>query len=343
MLSQGIITEFGISFYICYLAISDYSFNINPMEFLQVLDGIRLNFSPGGLLFMNITLAFIMFGVALEIKPASFKDVILKPKSALVGIMSQFFFLPFLTFLLVLLIKPTPSVALGMILVAACPGGNISNFISHLAKGNTELSISLTAFATISAIFFTPFNFAFWGKMYMGTSNLVMPFTIDPYMMFQTVFILLGIPLILGLLFAWKFPATAKVVAKPFKAISIIAFLGFIVAAFSSNFDYFLKYIHLIFLLVLAHNALALGTGFTLGTIFRVPRRDRRSLAIETGIQNSGLALVLIFNPKLFDGLGGMAFIAAWWGIWHILSGLLTAWLWSRKPIYDEMSDPIKT
>ena len=292
---------------------------------------------------MNITLAFIMFGVALEIKPASFRDVILKPKSALIGIASQFFFLPLLTFLLVLIIKPTPSVALGMILVASCPGGNISNFISHLAKGNTELSISLTAFATITAIFFTPFNFAFWGKMYMGASKLVMPITIDPYMMFQTVFILLGIPLILGLLFAWKFPVLTKKIAKPFKIFSILAFLGFIAAAFSSNFDFFLKYIHLIFLLVLAHNALAITTGFTLGTIFRVPRRDRRSLSIETGIQNSGLALVLIFNPKLFDGLGGMAFIAAWWGIWHILSGLFIAWMWSKKPIYDEISEPIKS
>lgn len=313
------------------------------MEFLQVLDGVRLNFSPGGLLFMNITLAFVMFGVALEIKPASFKDVLLKPKSALVGIMSQFFFLPFFTFLLVLLIKPTPSVALGMILVAACPGGNISNFISHMGKGNTELSISLTAFATISAIFFTPFNFAFWGKMYGGASKLIMPITIDPYVMFQTVFILLGIPLISGLLFAWKFPDFTKKIVKPFKIFSIIAFAGFIVAAFSSNFAFFLKYIHLIFLLVLAHNAMALLLGFSMGTFFKLPRRDRRSISIETGIQNSGLALVLIFNPKLFNGLGGMAFIAAWWGIWHILSGLFIAWLWSKKPIYDELSDPVKT
>lgn len=313
------------------------------MEFLQVLDGVRLNFTPGGLLFMNITLAFVMFGVALEIKPASFKDVLLKPKSALVGIMSQFFFLPFFTFLLVLLIKPTPSVALGMILVAACPGGNISNFISHMGKGNTELSISLTAFATISAIFFTPFNFAFWGKMYGGASKLIMPITIDPYVMFQTVFILLGIPLISGLLFAWKFPDFTKKIVKPFKIFSIIAFAGFIVAAFSSNFAFFLKYIHLIFLLVLAHNAMALLLGFSMGTFFKLPRRDRRSISIETGIQNSGLALVLIFNPKLFNGLGGMAFIAAWWGIWHILSGLFIAWLWSKKPIYDELSDPVKT
>jgi BASS family bile acid:Na+ symporter len=78
---------------------------------------------------------------------------------------------------------------------------------------------------------------------------------------------------------------------------------------------------------------MALLSGFSLGTFFRLPRKDRRSVSIETGIQNSGLALVLIFNPNLFGGLGGMAFIAAWWGIWHIIAGLAIAALWSKKPL----------
>jgi len=78
---------------------------------------------------------------------------------------------------------------------------------------------------------------------------------------------------------------------------------------------------------------LALTTGFTLGTLFGLPKPDIRTLTIETGIQNSGLALVLIFNPNLFDGLGGMAFVAAWWGIWHILAGLGIATFWAKKPL----------
>ena len=125
-------------------------------EVLEVLDHVRLNFSPSGLLALNITIAFIMFGVALEIKWQHFKDVIMKPKSAIVGIISQFILLPIVTFVLILVLNPTPAVALGMILVAACPGGNISNFMSAMARGNVALSVSLTAVATLVATFMTP-------------------------------------------------------------------------------------------------------------------------------------------------------------------------------------------
>ncbi len=303
---------------------------------MEILDWIRLNFSKGGLLFMNITLAFIMFGVALEIKLKHFKEIIRKPKSAIIGVVSQFIALPALTFLLVIILKPTPSVALGMILVAACPGGNISNFISSLSKANIELSVSLTAFATLSAIILTPLNFAFWGNLYSGTADMVVPIKIDVWEMMQTVFILLGIPIVLGTWFAHKFPVITSKIIKPLKWFSLVAFMGFILAAFASNFQFFLDYIHFILLIVFVHNLLALTTGFSLATLFGLPKVDRRTLTIETGIQNSGLGLVLIFNPNLFDGLGGMAFIAAWWGIWHIISGLLVASFWSRKPIVRE-------
>ncbi len=300
---------------------------------LQVLDEVRLNFSPAGLMILNISLAFIMFGVALEIDVANFRKILRHPKSAIIGFFSQFLILPALTFLLILLIQPTPSVALGMLLVASCPGGNISNFISHLARGNTALSVTLTGFATIGSIFLTPFNFAFWGGLYEKASKLIMPIEIDPWHMLQTVVILLGIPMVLGVLFARNFPRTTARITRPIKILSIFIFAGFVVVAFSNNFSYFLNYIHLIFLIVLAHNGLALLAGFSISSAFKLPRVDRRSVTIETGIQNSGLALVLIFNPNLFGGLGGMAFIAAWWGIWHIIAGMVIAGFWSKKPL----------
>jgi len=305
---------------------------------LSVLDKIHLNFSQEGLLIMNITLAFIMFGVALEIDLKSFKNLLLKPKSTIIGVFSQFFLLPFVTFLLVLVIKPTPSVALGMILVSACPGGNISNFISSLAKANIELSVSLTAIASLLAIFMTPLNFTFWGSLYIKSHPLLRPIEIDIMQIFQTIVIILGIPLIIGIFFKRKFPELATKIKNPIKILSIFIFIGYVVAALSLNFSYFLRYIHLIILIVLAHNALALLTGFTISSIFKLPRKNRRSITIETGIQNSGLGLVLIFNPKLFPPeleLGGMAFIAAWWGVWHIIAGLGLAFLWSRKPLNE--------
>jgi bile acid:Na+ symporter, BASS family len=314
-------------------------------ESLKPLDGVVLNFDASSVHILNIALAFIMFGVALGIKVGDFKALISAPKQIITGIASQFILLPAITFVLVLLIKPTPTVALGMILVSACPGGNISNFISSIAKGNTALSVALTAISTMAAIFMTPLNFSFWGKLYVdyyskaSSAGLLRPIEIDIFQVFQTVFILLGIPLILGLLFAHYFPRITKKIKSPLNILSILIFLGIVVGALMSNFDHFMNYIHLIFFIVLIHNALALLSGFSLATLVRIKRPGRRSLTIETGIQNSGLALALIFNPKIFPPelqLGGMAIIAAWWGIWHIISGLTIATIWSRKDIKDE-------
>ena len=295
-------------------------------EALSAIDDIRLNFSEGGLLYMNITLACIMFGVALEIKLENFKRLFLNPKSALLGIFSQFLLLPALTFLLVILLNPPPSIAMGMILISACPGGNISNFISALAKANIELSVSLTAFATLAASFLTPLNFAFWGGRYVNYyahgGNLNIPIEIHFLEMAKIVFILLGLPLVLGMLFAHYFPKITERHLKKVKIASIFLYMTFIVGALYANLEYIPGYILPIGILVLFLNSQTLFTGYLVGTIARTSIPDRRTLSIETGIQNSGLALVLIFNPKLFNANGGMAFMAAWWGIWQMISGI---------------------
>jgi len=152
--------------------------------------------------------------------------------------------------------------------------------------------------------------------------------------MFETVFILLGIPLILGILFSHFLPKITEKLKKPIQYLSIVFFLLMVVLAFANNMSLFLKYIYYVFFLVLIHNGLALATGFSIASIFRIPNADRRTLTIETGIQNSGLGLVLLFNPKIFPPhleLGGMLFITAWWGIWHIISGLGIAFYWNRR------------
>lgn len=303
-------------------------------ESMHLLDNVRLNFNEQGLVIMNITIAFIMFGVALDMKFESFKNLFLKPKPLIVGAISQIILLPAVTFLLVIILKPTQSVALGMILVASCPGGNVSNFISSLAKGNVELSVSLTAVSTLTAVIFTPLNFAFWGGVYERTSPFLKPIVIDPIQMFQTVFILLGIPLILGILFSRFYPNFTKKIFIPIKYASIVVFLVFIVSAFSANYNNFIKSVSVIFIIVFIHNALAFFTGFVFPKIMRLNIRNCRTISIETGIQNSGLALALIFNPKIFPTdlkLGGMAFIAAWWGIWHIVAGLSLAGIWNLQ------------
>lgn len=303
---------------------------------LEQLDSIQLNFNQNSLNMMNIAIAFIMFGVALGIRPRHFKDIALNPKPAIVGIISQYLLLPALTYILVLIIKPSIAVAMGMILVASCPGGNVSNLISSLSKSNVALSVSLTATSTVLSLFMTPLNFAFWGGLYASKSPLLVPISIEPVEMFRTVFIILGIPVILGMLIGMNFPKLVKKIDKPIQIASIIFFAAFLIGALSGNFSLFLKYIHFVFLIVLLHNGVAFFSGYYFPKLMKVSEINARTISIETGIQNSGLALALIFNPRIFPielELGGMAFIAAWWGIWHIVAGLSLAYYWRNRVV----------
>lgn len=295
------------------------------------IDQLQLNFSHEGLFLLNITLAFIMFGVALQLNLNNFKELVRNPRTVLIGIFSQFVVLPAMTFFLVYILNPVPSIALGMFLVAACPGGNISNYISSLAKTNTELSISLTAFSTVGAVLLTPLNFSFWAGLHHSTAPILREINISFFSMFQTVFVLLFIPLVAGMLFAAKLPKLTTKVIKPIRILSLLIFIMYIVVAFVSNFESFLKFFSLVAFAVFIHNALALSVGYVTGKAFLLEEKSVRTIAIETGIQNSGLGLVLIFN--FFDGLGGMAYVAGLWGIWHLVAGLLLALVWSRSPL----------
>ncbi|MCX7547535.1 bile acid:sodium symporter family protein [Xanthomarina sp. F1114] len=296
---------------------------------MNELDQVKINFDSGGLLILNIALAVIMFGVALGIKPSDFKRLSKQPKLVLIGVLLQFVLLPFITFLLILLIKPEPSIALGMMMVAACPGGNISNFMTHLANGNTALSVSLTAIGTFIAIFMTPFNFQFYGYLYEPTSVLLKEVQLNPIKLLELVLLILGIPLMLGMLLRAKNEKLAILICKRLKPLSIIVFVVIVILAFSKNIDVFNRYAHHVIGIGILHNILAILLGFTVAKAFNLSFQNQKTLAIETGIQNSGLGLLLIFT--FFNGLGGMAILAAFWGIWHIISGLAISYYWSYK------------
>lgn len=293
-----------------------------------MMDDAVVSFSAGSLTFLNCILAVVMFSIAIDLKPSDFRAFTKAPKPLIIGLMSQFLLLPVLTYLLVIVVQPQASVALGLILVAACPGGNISNFITHRAGGNTALSVSMTAFSTVGAILLTPANIAFWGSLYPPSASLLRSTQIDPVNIAITVGLMLILPLILGLTLNRKHPALTARLRKPLQWISMAIFVGFIVIALAANWSIFLAFVSGIAGLVIVHNALGLGGGYALATLAGLSPFDRRAVTIETGIQNSGLGLVLIFG--FFGGLGGMAIVAAFWGIWHAISGLLLAQLMSR-------------
>ena len=299
---------------------------------MQGLDAININFSENNVLFLNICLGFLMFGVALDIKWADFKYVLESPKALLTGMVSQLILLPLMTVSLIWVIRPEYALALGMALIATCPGGNVSNYAVHLSKSNTALSITLTSISTLCCVFTTPILFKAI-KSILPTSEIAnASFDISFYNMASIIFQLIIIPLIIGFLFNHFLPNWVDKIKKIVQKLSFMIFIGFVIFAVLSNLDNLFNYIHIVFFLVILHNSLALLMGYWWPkSIIGLSTFDSRAISIETGIQNSGLALILIFN--FFDGNGGMALIAAWWSIWHLISAGGIALWWRRKEI----------
>lgn len=297
----------------------------------DMIDTIRLNFSPQSLTALNVVIGIIMFGVALDIHISDFKAVFKSPKPPLIGLACQFFLLPALVFGLTMLLHPLPSVALGLILIAACPGGNFSNFLTHFSGGNAALSVSMSSISTFLSIVMTPFNIAFWGRLNPHTAVLLRSIEINPLDVFKTVMLILILPLALGMAFGHRFPERAQKLEKTFKPLSVGFLILFIVLALVKNYEYFLKFVGIAVVIVFLANGLALLAGYFAARLSGLSEADSRAVSFEVGIQNSGFGLILVFN--FFNGLGGMAIIAAWWGVWHIISGLLLATFWSRKDL----------
>ena len=302
------------------------------------IDEIRLNFNPASLAILNVVLALLMFGIALDTRVEDFKRVAKMPWAMGVGIAAQFLVLPAVTFALTLLLGVGPSIALGMILVACCPPGNVSNVLTHRAKGNVALSVSMTAISNVIAIVAMPLNFAFWGGLHPTASGLLKTIALDPLEMGVHILLIIGLPFVLGLWSSHRFPAFTQRIKKPARLFSIVALLAFIVGAVAGNWRFFLDYVGVVLLAVALHDALAFGTGYVCARVMGLQDYDRRAVAIEVGIRNAGLGLVLIFS--FFGGLGGMAVVAGVWGFWDIIAGLALAGWWGRRPPVKPVGQP---
>ncbi len=291
----------------------------------------QLNFSPSSLFALNVCIAFIMFGVALEIKPAHFYQLRHNKKALLTGFVAQYLLLPIATILLIYLLNPSPGIALGMLLVACCPGGNVSNFFTLIAKGNLALSVTLTAFSSLFAFVITPLSFFTWASLLPSLSADIKSFEINFFDLFYNMIGILLLPLLAGMLFAHYLSNTTLKIAKGVRILSILMLIGFIAVALYNNQKAFSEHILTVFWIVLLHNGFGLIGAYSFSAALKNDEAVNRTVAIETGIQNSGLGLVLIFT--FFDGNGSMALVAAWWGVWHLISGFLFSFIIKRKPI----------
>ncbi|MFH8250701.1 bile acid:sodium symporter family protein [Microbacterium sp. B2969] len=292
------------------------------------VDDVVLNFNPNTLLILNVVLALIMLGIALDTAPEDFKVVARKPKPFVIAILAQLIVLPAVTFCLTLILPVTPSMALGMLLVACCPPGNISQVLTHRSGGNVALSVSMTAVSNLIYIVVLPLSIAFWGSLHPTARSLLETVELNPWQMLVDIFLIIGVPFLTGLGIRARFPAFAAKVQPFVKWFSLLALVGFIVAALAGNWSYFVAFLGIILAVVAIHDAVALAIGYSTAVVGGLGTRERKAMTFEVGIRNAGLGLGLVFT--FFGGLGGMAIVAGWWGIWDIIAGLAVAALWAR-------------
>lgn len=289
---------------------------------------LPIDFDPASLVFLNAILACMMFGVSLTLTPADFRRVLTVPRAPVAGLLAQFLLLPAGTCLVTWLLAIEPELALGMILVAACPGGAFSNVMTWLGRGNVALSVSMTAVSSLAAVVLTPFNFALYGWLNPITRAYLTQIAVNPVQVLGLVVLVLGVPIVLGMWVGHRRPRFAARSERPLRAAALAIFLAFVGIAFAKNYTLFLARFDTFFWLVVFHNLLALSLGALIGYALRLPVADRRAVTLEVGIQNSGLGLVILFT--FLPEAGGMMLITAFWGVWHLVAGLLLAngWAW---------------
>ncbi len=293
------------------------------------VDTIRIAFDAGSQTILRIVIGAILFGIALDTRAEDFREAARRPRVIALGVAVQVLLLPAITFLLTLLLNVRGSVALGMILVASCPPGNVSNIVTHQARGDVALSVSMTAVSNLLAIVLMPLTFAFWGNLHPSGHALMETLQLRPSEMLIEVGLVIGIPFAIGLTLRQLVPGLAARAGKIIGPLAFTALGALIVVALLNNWQLFLDYIGVVVIAVLLHDALALGLGWSMGRATRLPDRSVRAMTFEVGIRNAGLGLLLVFTS--FQGLGGMALVAAWWGIWDIIAALTVARLWRRR------------
>lgn len=293
------------------------------------VDAISISFNEGSLTTLRIVLGLILLGVALDTRVEDFRRALRHPFAILVVVIAQFLLLPALTFALTLALDLRDSLALGLILVACCPPGNVSNILTHRAGGDVAMSVSMTAVGNVLAIFLMPLNFAFWGGLHPTGRNLLEQISVSPVSMLVEILLVIGLPFVVGILIAQRCPGFAARARNVVGPVAALGLLGIILSGVITNWDLFIQYIGLVVVAVFLHDAIALALGYAVGRATRLPEGSVKASTFEVGIRNAGLGLLLVFS--FFGGLGGMALVAAWWGIWDIIAGLAVAWVWKRR------------
>ena len=299
---------------------------------IDALDSLRIVLDPIGQAGVALALMLVMFSVALGLRIDDFSFLRTRPMLFAGGVVSQVVLLPLGTFLLILVIEPAASIALGMIVVACCPGGAVSNLLTYLSRGNVAASVALTATSSLLAAILTPTSILLWSHAYTPTADLLQTLDVSPMIFLAQTTFLLAVPLILGMVVAAKAPDVAARMKKRTTVLGVSVLVGVIIYGIVYFFPVLWPAVPLLGSVVVIHNAVAFGIGALAGRVLSRQSPTRRALTFEIGIQNSGLALVILLSQ--LKGLGGAAAIAAVWGVWHLVAGGLLA-LFFRQVVGD--------
>lgn len=239
---------------------------------------------------LAMSLIIIMFGMGLSLTISDFKRVVKYPKAIFIGLTSQLIFLPLIAYIIVVLLNLSPTIAIGIMLLAACPGGATSNMLTNLAKGDLALSVSLTAISSLVSIITIPFIVQFALEEFSNESQRV---SLDILSMIKQLFVIIIIPVAIGMFVNWKFSDFAFKMNKPVKIASAVIFILVIVGVTFSIRDVFMFYLSEAGVPALLLNISTMTIGFLLALIFNLSRPQAISISIETGIQNGTLAITI--------------------------------------------------
>lgn len=287
-----------------------------------LLISIAAYFYPAAFLpvkpYISLLLGLIMFGMGMTLQMEEFKIAFLKPLPIILGVCLQFLIMPALGFTMAVILGLPDALSAGIVLVGSCPGGTASNVIVYLSRGNTALSISMTSISTLLAPLFTPYLILFYAHRWLP---------VDPVTLIVSIVKIVIFPVVLGIVVKRYLPGLAAKADTFTPSLSIISIVAIIACVVALNVQNILTMGLVIFIAVVLHNLLGIGLGYLIAKITRQDQRNCRTIAIEVGMQNSGLGAVLAhthFSPVT-------ALPSAIFSIWHNISGAILASIWGRE------------
>ena len=275
-------------------------------------------------LLLPIALGVIMLGLGLSLSLADFARVVKYPKAVLIGLFIQMFVLTAACFCITVLFQLPSELAVGMMLLAASPGGATANIYSHLAHGDVALNITLTAINSLLSLFALPFIVGFALRYFMASDQYIPP----PFKKVIEVGVIILGPVLIGMFLRAKFPAIAIRTEKPLRLFSVLLLAGLVVVSVVQQWAVLTQYLAMVGLACLAFNLVSMGIGYRIPLAVKLPDKQAIAIAMEIGIHNGALAIFIALNVL---GSGIMSVPAAIYSLIMFVTAAVFAWWLNRR------------